>query len=575
VNKKTSTLQLLTFSLIAYLGCLPSFAQTSDIVAISPDMYQIDQSKKMILVNQDIAQINARYGHNKGSITLDKAYTFVNEVEELSNGKAYSVTAENVTYSLYFTQLPIIKINTKHAIVDDPRVYATFAMSEMNGQTITSNLGIEVRGGFSQTFPKKSYRIEFWEDTLGKATHDFSLLNMRSDDDWNLQAMYNEPMRVRSKSANELWQEVHQIYYKAAEPKAINGIKLQYAELFLNNEYKGLYAVGERVDNKQLQLKKYNDNIRGELYKGDNWGPATMFTDAPAYDNTDLNWAGFEYEFPDEVIDWKNLHDFVDFTVKSSSKTFLAEYKSKIHLKNAADYFIFLNLIRATDNVAKNVYIAKYKANEPYFFIPWDLDGALGTDWLGNEVNITNDILSNKLFDRLLQDYSTGGFRETIQQRWAELRASVITEENIMGKMRANQSYLDSNAVLERESLVWKDFTASSNHMAFTSTWVNNRLAFLDSYFNPSFAVLSSKQAKATTSFRAYPNPAQDFVCLELDAQAASCQVSIQNIGGKVVLKQEVKGPSAKLAVQGLPAGLYFITIQNDKYTGTQKLVIN
>jgi hypothetical protein len=445
----------------------------------------------------------------------------------------------------------------------------------MNGQTISSNLGIEIRGGFSQTYPKKSYRIEFWEDTLGKVTRDFSLLNMRSDDDWNLQAMYNEPMRARSKSANELWKEIHEIYYKADEPKAVNGIQLQYAELFLNNEYRGIYAVGERVDNKQLQLKKYTDKIRGELYKGENWGPATMFTSAPAYDNNSLLWSGFEYEFPDELVDWKNLHDFVDFAVNSSNSTFNNNYKSKIHLKNAADYFIFLNLIRATDNVAKNVYIAKYKAGEPYFFIPWDLDGALGTDWMGNEINITNDIMTNNLFNRLLQDYSAGGFRETVQQRWAELRSSAITEENIMAKFQANQSYLEHNAVYERETLAWKNFEANSDRMAFTSTWVRNRIAFLDSYFNQSFTVLSSKQAKVNAAFRIYPNPAQDYVYLELGDKAFNGQVSVQTTGGKVVLNQTLSGASPKLSVQGLPAGLYFVTVQNDKYTGTQKLFIN
>ncbi|TGE10559.1 CotH kinase family protein [Hymenobacter fodinae] len=573
MRKKLFTLQ--SFILLCTSAISTCFAQTSESVTISSGMYHVDHVKKIILVNQDVQQINAQYEHIKGITASDKEYAFVDEVQDLTVGKSYSVTLDKEPYSLYFTQLPIIEINTKHIIADEPRAYAIFAMSETNGNLITSNLGIEVRGGLSQSFPKKSYRIEFWEDTVGNTTRDFSLLNMRNDDDWNLQALYNEPTRATSKSANALWQEMHQIYYKADEPKAVNGIQLQYAELFINNEYKGLYAVGERIDNKQLQLKKYSDKIRGELYKGSDWKPAALFIDAPTYNNNSSEWSGFEYEFPDEVIDWKNLHDFVEFVAKSPNDEFYATYKSKIHFKNAVDYFIFINVLRATDNVAKNVYLAKYKANEPYFFVPWDLDAVLGNGVVGEDIHITNDIISNNLYERLLQDYAVGGFRAAVQQRWTELRASVLTEENILGKLRANHEYLSTNAVYDREPLAWPNFQSNTTQLTHTSTWVTKRLAFLDSYFNQSFAVLGTKQAKASATFRVYPNPTQDFVHLNLENTPGAYQVSIQTASGKVMLRQVVNSTTAKLSVQGLPAGLYFVTVQSDKVTGTQKLVIN
>src|SRR5690606_38679473 len=125
----------------------------------------------------------------------------------------------------------------------------------------------------------------------------------------NLQAMYNEPLRIRSKTNNDLWRMVNTLQYQDKEPEAINGIRMKFVELFINDEYRGLYCLGEKVNRKQLKLKKHNGNIRGELYKGVGVG-ANTFTAVPPYDNYVLKWGEFEYKHPDEETDWSNLHGF-------------------------------------------------------------------------------------------------------------------------------------------------------------------------------------------------------------------------------------------------------------------------
>ncbi|MEJ7663868.1 MAG: CotH kinase family protein [Hymenobacter sp.] len=267
---------------------------------------------------------------------------------------------------------------------------------------------MEIRGGFSQSFPKKSYELSLLTDTLAANDQDMALLGMRADNKWNLQAMYNDQLRLRLKTANELWQDMHQVYYKAQEPNAKNGIALAYTEVFLNGQYQGIYALTERVDRKQLKLKKYTTSMQGELYKGAAWEAGTAFTTLPAYDNHSQLWAGFEYKEPSQQTEWKALHDFVGFVENSSDADFYSQYKTRFNLENAMDYFLFLNLMRATDNTGKNLYIAKYKPNEPYYYVPWDLDGVLGNDWQGLNTNVTNDILTNGMYQRLFK-YAPGG----------------------------------------------------------------------------------------------------------------------------------------------------------------------
>ena len=70
-------------------------------------------------------------------------------------------------------------------------------------------------------------------------------------------------------------------------------------ELVINNEYRGVYTLSERVDRKQLKLRKYeNGSIRGELYKGVGWGASTN-TSLPEYDNKKILWGGQENKYPD------------------------------------------------------------------------------------------------------------------------------------------------------------------------------------------------------------------------------------------------------------------------------------
>ena len=165
-------------------------------------------------------------------------------------------------------QLPIVTIEPSEDILDEPRTLVQFTLTEHDGTQTISPIGIEYRGGYSQSYDKKSMRIEFWDDATGDDTSNVSLLDMRSDDDWSLQAMYNQSLHLRSKSAFDLWGEIDTLCYIDQEPEPVNGVHYEYIEVFINDGYRGVYGLSERVDHKQLRLKKeYEGIIRGELYK--------------------------------------------------------------------------------------------------------------------------------------------------------------------------------------------------------------------------------------------------------------------------------------------------------------------
>ncbi|OWP64626.1 hypothetical protein CDA63_02380 [Hymenobacter amundsenii] len=545
---------------------------TADTLTIAPTYYHIDQQKHLILINKKPAELNGNGASNE-YLNLDGTYTLSRPIGQISTELAYQAERDGIRFSVYFTELPIIRITASQPIQDTPSIYARLSLAEPNGTVTESALGIEFRGGFSQSYPKKSYELSFWQDSTGAASRDVRLLGMRNDNKYNLQAMYNEPLRVRNKVSHELWQEIHQPYYRLQEPEAKSGIALEYAELFVNGEYQGVYALGERIDRKQLKLKKYSNGITGELYKGSEGAAGTTFSGLPDFDNTSETWGGFEYKHPEEQTDWTNLYNFVDFVRNSSDQEFFSTYQQKFVLRNAVDYYLFLNLVRATDNTGKNLYVAKYKKGEPYFYVPWDLDGVFGTDWKGEVSTTTDDLLTNGFYDRLWQDCSATGFRATLRTRWAELRQNVLTEDHILTKFRTNNNYLMQNSVYEREQLAWSDFHPVPDQLAYTASWLSSRLRYLDATFGAPCSVLTANSPAANPAVRLYPNPTTDALRVEAGT-AATTDFCLRDLRGQVVLQTTLRGPLHQLDLRHLPKGLYVATLRDEQHVTTARVML-
>ena len=130
--------------------------------------------------------------------------------------------------------------------------------------------------------------------------------------------------------------------------------------------------------------------------------------------------------------------------------------------------------MRALDNTGKNIFIGKYNRNEPYFYIPWDLNGSFGMTWNGLVDPDYRDILSNGLYDRLIYDQHPDGFLENLETRWATLRSSLITVGHLTQLFNDQFDYLNDNGVYERESMAWDDsrnlFLEFSNNISIKRT---------------------------------------------------------------------------------------------------------
>ncbi|PID68481.1 MAG: spore coat protein CotH [Flavobacteriia bacterium] len=558
---------LLILSLVVYsINCN---SQTLNI-NVPNHNFGIDENLSIIVSRiQDIENYQDIGNYSEIIITLgEDDYSFISIPNNLEYSNSFVV--ENIDssnqYVLYFTQLPIITIDTDNEIVDEPKVFAEFVYTD-DEQTIISNIGIELRGGYSQGYPKKTYDLEFWEDEIGEETLNVQFGELREDDDWILDALYNEPLRLRSYTASKLWKEIHLPYYIDDEPKAKSGADVMYVEMFLNGQYNGIYNLSEQIDRKQLKLKKFNDNMRGELYKGVSWGGALTFTSLPTYDNNSREWGGYEFKYPneDQITDWNNLYQFTDFVMNSSESDFANGIWSKFVENNFIDYFLFLNLIRATDNTGKNIYLCKYKTDEPYFYVPWDLDGCFGIIWDGTNENITDDILGNGFMDRIINENPNSIFTN-LASKWFEYRNDVFSYTSLSNTITDIYNYFQTNKVYERESLVYPNYFFDNQSLTYTLNWLENRLAYLDSYFG---SVMSVDSISISNEWSIYPNPAINRIYINSVEKLNDKSYKIFNSIGQLVSDGTME--NGQIEIDELDQGIYYIIIDRTLFKFIKK----
>jgi len=405
---------------------------------------------------------------------------------KLCNGVFYE-------YQLIFTNLAVIQIHTNGVeIQDEPKQAVKFEINDPHYEAhgliqniFRSTVGIEHRGSSSQANIKLSFGLELWSDETGNDKIDYPLLGMRNDDDWILDAAFRDYAKMRNRVSTDIWLAMHPLYYQDDEPLAQAGSNGLFVEVFKDDRYHGLFNLMERLDRKQLQLKKSEDNeVEGLFYKAIQWSQGLVTFDHyfPA-DPSSIFWDGWEqkYPAPDDFIHWQDLEVFSQFVVESSDDLFINQISEKIVIPNVIDYFLLLNLIRGDDNRGKNVYLAKYQKDQPFIIIPWDMDATWGRDFLGNPTS-TAGIVSNGLLDRLLET-DPNHFRNQVKARWSDLRANIFSTAQL--KSYFNQYFInfETTGAYEREIIRWDFNYDLPSEKTYIENWMDQRVLFLDDYF--------------------------------------------------------------------------------------------
>ena len=426
--------------------------------------------------------------------------------------KATKTDGSTIEASLQFTFLPIVQLlpSVTEGFSNEYQ-QAEFIFSHPDSSTTdTLTARIKWRGGTTNAPDrhKRNYKVNFDEDQR--------FFGFRNDDKWMLDAGQPDVFRLRNRIALDLWNKMaRQPYYADLEPKALNGVRGDVVELFLGDEWRGIYNLSEFIDRKQLKLKKIDSKtgeIRGCLYKGVSWSKVQMFDYFDSYDNTKDTFFGYEFKYPElgddsDTVDWAPLIEANNFVNTSTDQDFQEHLDDYIDMPVLTDYHIFYNVVNAMDNVGKNMYWAVYDKTQTRRLTPtpWDLDATFGQRWGGKLVYEVDEGLSISpefrmdfellLTYRMYRD-NFNDYLGQLNERYRQLRQPgqpLHTDSIIAIVDRYYHAVKNSGAASREEakwsgdSDMWNDVIDFDTEYVYICDWIRRRMQFIDETGLPMF----------------------------------------------------------------------------------------
>ena len=451
------------------------------------------------------------------------SYTF----KQVEGNKLYSIHArkgnKEINTKITFTFLPLLVLQGSFGYD-----YAQGSMSLYSPDATEPTISLikaKWRGGTTNTADKhkRNYKIKPL-NFKGKG-QDISLLGMREDNNWILDAGQIDLFRLRNRIATEIWNDfATKPYYASKEPKAKSGVTGKVVEVILNNEYRGIYSLTEAMDRKELKLKKYDDKnqeFHGQLWKVSSWDKATFWDIDKDYDNTQETWHAFETKYPDiedvNPTDYSPLYEAIDFVVNSNDEAFKKEAGDYFDIPVLIDYQLFLETLKPVDNNGKNMYWGIYDVakSKKLTLAIWDLDASVGQDWhcstpLHPDYVLPNTDLGVKdvfnLYHRL-SSLNVDNYNEKVASRYQELRKTYFSEENLISRYQGYYDMLVKSGAASREECQWsKDSDIGGYPLNFKSeieyikNWIINRLNYLDTNQFPISTNISEIHQKESLS---------------------------------------------------------------------------
>ena len=366
-------------------------------------------------------------------------------------------------YYLNFTTLPIIEMNGTVDYIDDRErevyngeitVWEPKAPETARLRVQKSGIEWHVRGFSSESFIKKSLKLNLKERSGNN--NSLSFCGFESDDDYILNPMWFDDVKVREKLIIDLWNEMAD--EKGSNLKMSGG---EYCELVINGEYQGLRLLQKKIEGDYLKLDE--DDV---LLKGQNVNLGTTRPPERVY----------------EVV-YSNQNDETDF--EAISGFFYQTDFSYVNLEAWADLQAFMLLGNLRDNeYYKNIYyvIERDGDQESISFIPWDTDMSFGIYWNDGFRLLpeTVETVSFRMeYDNLLKQYPET--KEILEERWKELRQTIFTEENIMTKIDSYRTYLENAGAIFRDYNVlgWYSW-GDRDTVEGLKTYIERRLEVID-----------------------------------------------------------------------------------------------
>lgn len=407
------------------------------------------------------------------------------------------------TYNLKCTTLPLINIDVNmDSLNKEDEELLVFKEIKMNFEIFDNRKDvnqrhykydgkINVRGNATKWYAKKGFKLELKTIEVEEQKQQISLLGLRQGKDYILYAAHNDQEKIRNVFSSNLW------YESCAKNNSFgldNGMYYKYCELFLNNEYWGLYALGFPIDEIQEQINPYN--INENIYEKVSFYEIEYLMDeAQDFRN------GYQLKTnKTKEKAWQPLKDFYSVVLHSEDGE---EIYDVIDIDNAIDIYLFYNFVQGSDNVSRdgeeNLFLyntflisKENEAGTKILYAPWDLDKTWG-EGLDDEVRYDYGYNKNSIMYinpvEFLKELGDKNINELIKERYDYLRDNEWSDENLMSILNKYESNIFKSGAFARDANKWASGEHIENNIGLSEfkEYVIKRVNYVDKYMNENY----------------------------------------------------------------------------------------
>ncbi len=221
-----------------------------------------------------------------------------------------------------------------------------------------SSIGVRFKGNSSYSYPgvKKSFKLDINEFVSGQEIDGLDKLNLNN--------CFLDPSMVREKATYEL-----------CDAMGMAAGRTNYAALYLNDEYWGLYLLVEQQDQEFIE-SRWGSSEDGNLWKGEPHGSLEYLGSSESdYHNN------YELKTNEELNDWSDLVDFIDVLNNTPVSDIPDSLHNRLDVNSALAMLAIDNFTVNLDSYVgrcANFYFYHRDLDDRFVFTKWDQNEAFG-----------------------------------------------------------------------------------------------------------------------------------------------------------------------------------------------------
>ena len=454
--------------------------------------------------------------HNANATSSDLSsipFLFVATMDTTGNGTLLPPWFDENDFG-FFTHLPIMSINTNgQEILNDPRILANLKVYDNDIGAMNSlfdppngydgNISIEIRGNSSQMFEKKSYAFETQLDN--GENNNVELLGLPTENDWILYGPYSDKTLLRNALVMQLAREMG--WYAS---------RTEFCELFINDEYRGLYILMEKIkqdiNRVDIDTMDDDDNFGDSLTGGyivkldwpDNGSTYDWHSPVTNYNGTYLN-LNYQYDYPDREDITFSQEAYIENYVSSFELALIGNdfmniqhgYRKYIDVHSFIDNFILNEVPNNIDGYRLSNFFTKVRNSKggKLFAGPvWDFNlgfgnADYGNGWYTSGWALNNPFVTDVIPFHLKRLQEDPAFANLLHCRWNELRTTTLSNDHIYTIIDSISTYL--GPALERNferwdilgQYVWPNYFIGDTYeeeIDYLKGFIQNRMNWID-----------------------------------------------------------------------------------------------